>query len=96
MSDYLGDVQTAMRRYDNLGPGVAQIDIDSSDQHASRYGVKLWNLYGKWFASERTLAGSIHLAIDLGIIDRFGFDEQQGAEIAGRAELRAAANEASR
>jgi hypothetical protein len=79
-----------MERYDDLGPGIAEIKVDSSDQHQGRYGVKLWNLFGRWEASEETLAGSIHRCIDRGIIDRFGFDEEEWARFAERSAARAA------
>lgn len=88
-TDYLGDVQGAMQRYDDLGPGVAEINIDSNDLHDGRYGVRLSNLFGRWEASEETLADSIHRAIDRGIIDRFGFNEDEWQRLSGRAGARA-------
>jgi hypothetical protein len=91
MVDYLGDVQTAMQRYDDIGPGVAEIKIDSSDQHEGRYGVKLWNLYGRWEASEETLAESIHRCLDRAIIDQFGFDDEHWRRIVERSTARSAA-----
>lgn len=74
--DYLGDVNEAMRRYEYYGPGMANIEAKASDQLPHRYGAILWNGFGKWSASEPTLADSIHVAIDRAVIDRFGFTER--------------------
>ena len=72
-TDYLGDVATAFRRLDEVSPSKCQADINNSDQNQHRYGVTLWNIFGKWYASEATLAASIHVALDRAQIDNFGF-----------------------
>lgn len=69
--DYLGDVQTAFRRLDSVSPKKAEAKISNSDNHPNRYGVTLWNLFGRWYASEPTLAESIHRVIDLAEADAF-------------------------
>lgn len=71
MPDYLGDVQSAFQRLDRVSPGKAEAKISNSDNHPNRYGVTLWNLFGKWYASEETLAASIHRAIDLAEAENF-------------------------
>ena len=73
--DYLGDVQAAFERLDAVSPRMAQADIDNSDLHPHRYGVTLWNLFGKWHGSQPTLAASIHEALDRAEAARFGFPE---------------------
>jgi hypothetical protein len=80
-TDYLGDVTTAMQRFEQYGPGMADIRIKSSDLYPHRYGVLVSNIYGKWEASEPTLADSIHRAIDRACIDHFGFTESEFEQI---------------
>lgn len=75
-TDYLGDVVPALQRLESVSPKTAGVKIDNNDQHPHRYGVKLWNTFGEWSASERTLAESIHVAIDRAEIDGFGFQEK--------------------
>lgn len=71
MPDWLGDVQTAFERLDKVSPGKAEAKINNNDDNPNRYGVTLWNLFGRWYASEETLAASIHKALDLAEAENF-------------------------
>lgn len=73
--DYLGDVQAAFERLDAVSPGKAEAKITNSDTNPYRYGVTLWNLFGKWYGSEFTLAASIHAAIDRAEFDSWKLGE---------------------
>lgn len=77
MSDYLGDVTTAFARLDAVSPKKAEMRITNNDNNPHRYGVTLWNLFGKWYASEPTLAASIHRALDLAEADGFNLKRSQ-------------------
>jgi hypothetical protein len=79
-TDYVGDVDPAIRRLDRLCPRFAESRMGTGDQWPCRYHVVLWNLFGKWDASEPTLAESVHVAIDRATIDNFGFPSGEGPE----------------
>ena len=70
-TDYLGDVQGALARLEGISPKRAEVRITNSDSNPNRYGVTLWNIFGKWYASEVTLAASIHRVIDIAEAEDF-------------------------
>lgn len=76
--DYLGDVQSAFERLESVSPGKVEAKLNNSDQNHHRWGVTLWNVFGKWYASEPTLAASIHRAIDRAEADSFNLETEHG------------------
>lgn len=70
--DYLGDVVAAFRALEEVSPRKVEAKINNSDSNPHRYGVTLWNAFGKWYASEFTLEASIFMALNAARLDNFG------------------------
>jgi len=78
-TDYLGDVAAAFRALEGVSPRKMEVKITNSDQNPHRYGVTLWNAFGKWYASECTLALSIFIALNRARLDNFGMPTTEAA-----------------
>lgn len=75
LTDFLGDIAPAFARLNMICPNKGDVTIKTSDQLPHRYGVTIWNCYGRWDASEPTLAESIHRALDRAILEAWGFED---------------------